>query len=175
MTERPEELMPPADTAALEKALAEARAKADEYLTGWQRAQADLINYKRRLEQDKEEAIKYAQSGLILKILPMLDDFERAMAALPPTLADHPWVKGIAGIARKLWNTLESQGLSEIKSQGEFFDPCLHEAVTCAPGEEGLVVEEFQKGYKLHDRVLRPAKVAVGSGEDTEVEPSMED
>jgi molecular chaperone GrpE len=169
ITERPEELSPPANVSALKQELIEARAKAQEYLEGWQRGQADFVNYKKRLEQDKIDAVKYANAGLILKILPVLDDFERSIGHVPPSMSGEPWVGGINGIARKLENTLETVGLTRIKAQGEFFDPAVHEAAGSAPGAEGLVVRELEKGYKLNDRVLRPARVMVGSGDDDPV------
>jgi len=175
ITQRPEELMPPLNIPALKQELTEAKAKAQEYLDGWQRAQADFVNYKKRLEQDKIDAIAYANAGLMTKILPVLDDFERAIAAVPPSMAGEPWVGGINGIARKLESTLESVGLSRIKAHGEFFDPCVHEAVGSAPGAEGLVVMEMEKGYKLNDRVLRPARVMVGNGENDTGENQIEE
>ena len=175
ITERPEELSAPADVRALKQSLIEARAKAQEYLEGWQRGQADFVNYKKRLEQDKVDGIKYANAGLILKILPVLDDFERAIGAVPPSMAKEPWVGGINGIARKLESTLEASGLTRIKAQGEFFDPSLHEAVGSAPGAEGMVVREVGKGYKLNERVLRTARVLVGSGEGGEDENQVEE
>lgn len=173
--ERPEELEPVVNIAALKQDLIEAKARAQEYLEGWQRGQADFVNSKKRLEQDKLDAVKYANAGLMLKILPVLDDFERAVDHVPPPMAKEPWVGGINGIARKLESIMESLGLTAIKAQGEFFDPNLHEAAGCAPGPEGLVVMELEKGYKLADRVLRPARVMVGNGEGDEAEPSMEE
>jgi molecular chaperone GrpE len=175
ITERPEELEPVVNIAALKQSLIEARAKAQEYLEGWQRGQADFVNYKKRLEQDKIDAVKYANTGLILKILPVLDDFERAVDHIPPSMAKESWVGGINGIARKLGNVLESVGLIPIKAQGESFDPALHEASGSAPGPEGMVVMELEKGYKLGDRVLRPARVMVGNGEGEETEAEMEE
>jgi len=94
--ERPEELSPPANVGVLKQDLVEARAKAQEYLEGWQRGQADFVNLKRRLEQDKLDAVKYANAGLITKIIPVLDDFERAVGAVPPSMAGEAWVDGIA-------------------------------------------------------------------------------
>ena len=164
--ERPEELSPPANVGALKQDLIEARAKAQEYLEGWQRGQADFVNLKRRLEQDKLDAVKYANAGLITKIIPVLDDFERAVGAVPPSMAGEAWVDGINGIARKLFGVLEAVGVGLIKAQGENFDPSMHEAVGSAPGEEGEVVRELATGYRLNERVLRPAKVLVGNGED---------
>ena len=156
------------DTETLSKALAEEKAKAEDYLANWQRAQADFINYKRRSEQEKEELSKFANSLLMLNLLPILDDLERALASIPPKLAKLSWVDGVRLIERKLWASLEAQGLSQIKAQGEPFDPKLHEAAMHSKGKEGIVIEELQKGYKLHDRVIRPAMVVVGNGEEKE-------
>ncbi len=164
--ERPEELSSPADLSTIKQDLVEARAKAQEYLEGWQRGQADFVNLKRRLEQDKADAVKYANSGLIIKVIPVLDDFERAVGAVPASMAGEAWVDGINGIARKLFAVLEAMGVGRIQAQGENFDPSMHEAVGSVPGEEGKVVMELATGYRLNERVLRPAKVLVGNGED---------
>lgn len=152
------------EVAALKQALAEAEAKAESNLASWQRAQADFINYKRRTEQEREEVAQFANSALILDLLPSLDDLERALASLPDELADVSWVDGIQLIWRKLQKTLEVRGLSEIKAVGEPFDPNLHEAVRQDKGEEGMVIAEVQKGYQLRGRVLRPSRVVVGNG-----------
>lgn len=148
----------------LRKSLAEEKAKAETYLAGWQRAQADFINYKRRGEQEKEDTIRYANGEFIRRILPVVDDFERAFATIPADQANDGWRQGMKMVERKLKAFLEGQELSEIKALGEKFDPNVHEAVMPGEGEEGVVVKEFQKGYKLGDRVIRPAKVVVGSG-----------
>jgi len=158
------------ETEALKQALAEEKARAEANLAGWQRAQADFMNYKRRNEQEKEEIIKFANTTLLLNLLPVLDDLERAFAAIPSDLTEADWVAGIKLIERKLWTTLELQGLSQIKALGEPFDPRLHEALRQEKGEDGIVVEEMQKGYKFHDRVIRPSKVAVGNGEEDKKE-----
>lgn len=154
------------DITALKQALVEAEAKAENNLANWQRAQADFINYKRRAEQDREDFNKFANTNLILNLLPILDDMERAFASVPPKLAKLEWMDGIRLIERKLWATLEAQGLSHIEAVGEPFDPHLHEAVRQDKGKEGVVVEEVQKGYRFHDRVIRPARVVVGNGEE---------
>jgi len=156
------------DIEALKQSLAEEKAKAEANLANWQRAQADFINYKRRSEQEREEISKFANSLLMLNLLPILDDFERALASIPPKLAGFTWVEGIMLIERKLQASLEAQGLSQIKALGEPFDPKLHEAAMHGKGKEGIVTEELQKGYKLHDRVIRPAMVVVGNGEEEE-------
>ena len=159
----------------LEQALAEEKEKAESYLANWQRAQADFINYKRRNEQEKEETSKFANSLLMLNLLPVLDDLERAIASVPPNLAKASWVDGVRLIERKLRASLEAQGLSPIKAVGEPFDPHLHEAIRQDKGKEGIVIEEVQKGYKLHDRVLRPSRVVVGEGEVKETEQENND
>ncbi len=153
------------EVAQLKQALTEARQKAEGYLSGWQRTQADFVNYKRRSEQEKEETIKFASSLLVLNLLPILDDFERAFSSMPDSLAEISWVDGIRLIERTLRASLEAQGLSLIKAVGEPFDPRLHEAVSQGKGQEGAVVAEVQRGYKFQDRVIRPSKVVVGNGE----------
>jgi len=158
------------DIETLRQVLAEEQAKAEANLAGWQRAQADFMNYKRRSEQEKEEIGKFANSVLMLNLLPILDDLERAFISIPPRLAKLSWVDGIKLIERKLWAILEAQGLSPIKALGEPFDPRFHEAVRQDKGKEGIVIEEVQKGYKLHDRVIRPTMVVVGNGEEEEKE-----
>ena len=153
------------DLESLKKALAEEKAKAEDYLANWQRTQADFINYKKRIEQERDETAKFANAMLVLNLLPVLDDLERALDNVTPKLAGLTWVDGIGLIYRKLQAILEGHGLTEIKALGQPFDPNLHEAVLYGDGEEGKVIEELQKGYRLHDRVLRPTMVKVGKGE----------
>jgi molecular chaperone GrpE len=158
------------DLEALKQALAEEKEKAEGYLANWQRAQADFINYKRRNEQEREEISKFANSIIMLNLLPILDDLGRAFSSIPHRLAELTWVDGIRLIERKLWASLEAQGLSQIEAVGKPFDPKFHEAVREDKGKDGIVIEELQKGYKLHDRVIRPAMVVVGNGEEAEKE-----
>ena len=160
--EEPEDLE---DLEDLEQALAEVKGKAEEYLGNWQRAQADFINYKRRSEREKEELGKFANAQLMLSLLPVLDDLERAFDSITPQVAKLNWVEGIRLIERKLRSALEAHGLSQIRALGEPFDPNFHEATMHGKGEEGTVVQELQRGYMLHDRVIRPAIVVVGNGE----------
>ena len=154
------------DVEALKRALVEETARAETNLSGWQRVQADFINYKRRIEQEKEEIGKLANSMLVLNLLPVLDDLERALTSIPDDVTEISWVDGIRLIERKLRGILEAQGLSPIKVLEEPFDPNLHEAAMQGKGKEGIVVDELQKGYKFHDRVIRPARVVVGNGEE---------
>ena len=136
------------DIETLKQVLAEEKAKAEGYLANWQRAQADLINYKRRAEQEKGEIAKFANTTFILSLLPALDDIERAFASIPPDLAELNWVDGIRLIERKLRAILEAMGVSEIEAIGEPFDPNLHEAVRQTEGDEGMVIEGLEEIVK---------------------------
>ena len=156
------------DVEKLSQALAEEKAKAEGYLANWQRAQADYINYKQHSEQEKDEMRKFANSAFALNLLPILDDLERAFASLPPDSEAPSWLEGFTFIERKLRANLEAQGLSPIKALGEQFDPHLHEAIRQDKGKDGIIIEELQKGYKFHDRVIRPSRIVVGSGEESE-------
>ncbi len=158
------------DLENLKQALAEEKEKAEASLAGWQRAQADFMNFKRRNEQEREEYTRFANAGLLLELLPVLDDLERALAHAPPKLSKLAWVDGVNLIYRKFRATLELQGLTQIEALGKPFDPNLHEAVRQDKGREGIVIEEIRKGYQLHDKVIRPTMVVVGNGEDTEKE-----
>jgi len=158
------ELIELEDVGALKEALEEEKIKAESHLQNWQRTQADFINYKRRSEQEKEEMKEFANSVLIYNLLPVLDDLERALSSIPPKLAKLPWVEGIRLIERKFHSVLEAQGVTPINAKGKQFDPNLHEAAMSAPGREGIVVKELKRGYRLRDRIIRPATVAVGSG-----------
>jgi len=150
----------------LQTRLEEEKAKADRNLTNWQRAEADLANYKRRTEQERADLTRFANAELIRKNLPVLDDFERAIGAIPAGVQSQGWVEGIKLIDKKLRTILEQEGVTTIDALGKEFDPHVHEAVMREEGEgEGdtdMVVQEFQKGYRLHERVLRPAIVKVG-------------
>lgn len=152
------------DIEVVKKTLAAETVKAEDYLEGWKRAQADFINYKRRTELEKTETSKFANAMLILNLLPVLDDMQRAFNSASANQAGSTWVNGMQLIQRKLEGILEAQGISQIKAIGEKFDPHFHEAVTYNEGEEGAVIEEVRRGYKLHDRVIRPTLVVVGKG-----------
>jgi molecular chaperone GrpE len=154
------------DIEALQQALAEEKEKAEKYLANWQRSQADFDNYKKRSEQELGEVIEFAISALISNLLPVMDDLERALASVPAELEKSNWTEGIKLIYNKFKATLEGQGLTEIEAKGEPFDPRLHEAVMQQEGEEGMVIEETQKGYKFRGKVIRPSLVIVGRGEE---------
>jgi molecular chaperone GrpE len=153
-------------TEAPEAALAAEKERAAEYLANWQRAQADFINYKRRTEQERADFNSFANANLLLSLLPALDDLERALSAVPDDISESEWVEGIRLVERKFNTILEGQGVTPMTSLGEAFDPNFHEAMRQDKGPEGIILEEFQKGYLLGDKVLRPAKVVVGNGEE---------
>ena len=149
-----------------EQQLNKAREDAQKYLANWQRAEADFQNYKRRTEQERDELRRFGNVSLIINLLPVIDDFERAFSSLDSHLAGLSWFDGIYLIYRKLSQLLENAGVRPIESEGQPFDPRFHEAVAHVEGEEGKVLSEVQRGYKLHDRVLRPAMVVVGKGSE---------
>ena len=165
---------PPTEPAAdvegpsVEQQLEQARGDAQKYLDNWRRAEADLQNYKRRAEQERDESRRFAHASLIINLLPIVDDFERAFGSLDARLAGLTWFDGIRLIYRKLLALLENAGVTPIETEGQTFDPRYHEAVAHVEGEEGKVLAEVQRGYKLHDRVLRPAMVVVGKGRGEE-------
>ena len=149
---------------ALRRELEEQKAKATEYLDGWQRAQAEFANYKKRIEKEQADMIKSANGVFITRLLPIMDDFERAFQTLPPNLMGMTWLEGIALIQRKLQMLLEQEGVTVVEVEGQFFDPTLHQAVTYEESgehEEGQIIGEVQKGYKMGDKVLRPSLVRV--------------
>jgi molecular chaperone GrpE len=152
------------DIETLQQALLEEKEKAEKYLANWQRCQADFVNYKQRAEQEKGEIIEFANSTFICNLLPIMDDLERAFASIPAELDESSWTEGIKLIYNKFKATLEAQGLTEIEARGKPFDPRLHEAVMQQEGEEGMIIEEIQKGYKFKEKVIRPSLVIVGKG-----------
>jgi molecular chaperone GrpE len=157
----------PDELAQLQARVAQLEKEAAEYKDQWLRAAADYKNFKRRTEQERAELIRSASAGLLLKLLPVVDDMERAIDNVTPEVEASPWYNGFKLIPQKLQTVLESEGVSVIEAIGQEFDPNVHEAVIYEPagdGQEGKVVGELQKGYKLRDRVLRPTMVKVGQG-----------
>jgi len=165
----------PIEVTDLEKALEDEKSKAAEYLASWQRSQADFANYRRRTEQEKQDLGRYANATLFCEILPVLDDLERALDHIPEKYADTDWVEGVRLVARKFQNVLEKQGVKPVCALGMAFDPNLHEAIRQEKGEEGTVIGELQKGYTLHDRLIRPSRVIVGKGEGKEPKEEAEE
>jgi molecular chaperone GrpE len=159
---------PAALTEQLEAVRAERDAlttKVDEYLVALQRERAEFTNFRRRTAEERERDLGLAGEDLIRKVLALADDFDRAIETRPQDLASHAWADGIAAIDRKLRNLLESEGVTAVEaSPGTPFDPREHEAVASVPGTgraDGEIVDEIRRGYRLRDRVIRPAMVAV--------------
>ncbi len=167
----PEEEELPQET-DLKEALEEAEQQAAKYLDGWQRAQAAFSNYRKRVETEKREWRANAVADFAMRILPVLDDFERAFLSVPEALKDSAWTDGIALILRKLSKALESEDIRSFEVEvGQTFDPMYHQAVShqeIEGLEEGQIVAEVQKGYKLGDRVLRPTLIVVAKAVDRE-------
>jgi len=150
-----------ADPDVLMNQLAEAEGRASEYKESWARSQAEFQNYKKRIERDNELMYASMKGDIIRKVLPALDDLERALQNRP---AEDAWVNGIELIARKLQSMLEGEGVTRIEAKGMAFDPSLHEAISHEPSDEVSshhVIDVVQNGYMLGDRVIRPALVRV--------------
>lgn len=146
----------------LRKQLKQFKKQAKEYLAGWKRARADLLNYKKKIEEREKELITFANESLILDILPILDSFERAIN-VAPELRDEIWLEGVKKIKQNLEKILKEKGLERIKTKGMFSHE-LHEAVEIEKTKKlkpGTIIKELAPGYKLSGKVIRPAKVRV--------------
>lgn len=156
-----------AESAALDVAPGEK--PGDENLAALQRMAADFANYRKRTDTERVEFARFAKADLIAKLLDVLDAYDRALATVPEDLVGSSWVEGMWLIERKLRQILESEGLSSIDSLGQPFDPYLHEAVAHIESDapEGTVINEHQKAYRLHDRVIRPAMVTVAKKKES--------
>lgn len=171
--ERSSERMPGpaanAASAAQEGAPGESKAQGDENLAALQRMAADFANYRKRTDAERVEFARFAKADLIAKLLDVLDAYDRALATVPEDLVGSSWVEGMWLIERKLRQILEAEGLSSIDSLGQPFDPYLHEAVAHIESDapEGTVINEHQKAYRLHDRVIRPAMVTVAKKKES--------
>jgi len=139
--------------------LSQLRGQAADYEDRWKRSAAEFQNYKRRTEQERAELLRGANGSLLLDLLPVLDDLERALANVPPDQEESKWVEGARLVERKFRAIMERQGLTPIESVGQPFDPAFHEAVG---GTGTHVAQEYQRGYKLNGRTLRAAMVVVG-------------
>ncbi len=153
-----------AEIESLRAELVGAQQEAVDNRAGWQRTAADFANFRRRTDQDREQSLGLANEALLAKLLAIVDDFDRAIAAKPDDLPQTAWVDGIAAIDRKLRLLLDSEGLTPIEAVGQPFNPHEHEAVVqeeTSNVPDGTVTAELQRGYRIRDRVLRPAMVAV--------------
>ncbi len=158
-----------ADIEALQGELAAAKTQSDEYLAALQRERAEFTNYRRRTAEEREASLGLAAEGLIAKVIVLADDFDRAIDSRPEALAGDAWADGVAAIDRKLRLLLESEGVRPIEAApGSAFDPREHEAIANVPGSgraDGEIVQEIRRGYRLRDRVIRPALVAVAASD----------
>lgn len=155
--------------ADLERTLETTREQSDEHLRSWQRAAADYSNYRRRTDDERRAVTQLSNAVLLSKLLAVVDDFDRALASVPEDLHE-PWIDGVRLVERKLRMLLESEGVTPIEVVGEPFDPTLHEAVVHEPTSDypdNTVIDEVQRGYRLRDRVLRPALVRVANNPTT--------
>jgi len=164
-----------ADIEALTAERDAARQQADDYLAALQRERAEFQNFRRRTSEERERELGLAGEDLIRKVLALADDFDLAIDARPPDLTDNGWIEGIVAIDRKLRALLESEGVSQIDAApGRPFDPREHDAIANVPGTgraDGEIVEEVRRGYRLRDRVIRPALVAVAGTTDQTTQP----
>ena len=149
-------------TQELETKISELQKQADEYLNGWKRAKADYLNLEREIDREKVEWIKFANLELILHLLTILDSFDESIKHLPEKLKNDEWAKGILKIKEQLENFLRAQGVERINppKRGEKFDVNYHEVVE-KKGDKGVIIEEVRPGYKMSDKVIRPAKIII--------------
>jgi molecular chaperone GrpE len=147
----------------LQKELEEFKQKAEDYLNSWKRTAADFENYKKRREKEDKELLRFALEVTVVKILPTLESLESALKNAPRDEKHKKWSEGVIKTVQQLEQVLLSMGVEKIKTVGEKFDPSLHEAQDLAESdkEPGTVLEEIQTGYKLNNKIIRPAKVRV--------------
>jgi len=138
--------------------------KVEELTNALARSMADLQNYKRRVQEDRIKLIKFANTDLLQKLIPIMDHFDRSAKHLPEELKENDWVKGVIQVHDELLKTLENVGIKKIKTIGEIFNPNLHEALMQGEGEKDIITEEFEAGYIYNEETLKAAKVKVGNG-----------
>lgn len=149
---------------SLEEQLEQARAEAARNLDGWQRTQAEFANARKRFEKQRGDVYINANVDLVAKLLPLIDDFERALGAVPEDDGKDPWVAGMSLVYRKMLAVLEDMNVQAIPTVGEPFDPNLHEALSQEASDKydsGTIVSEMRRGYRLGERVIRPSLVTV--------------
>ena len=154
-------------TAAPEERLAELQAELEKYKDATLRAKADLDNYRKRVAREREESVKYANTGFLERLIPILDNFELGLQAARGTSAASPILDGMTMVHKQLQDFLTNSGVETIDASGQTFDPNLHEALAqeeSAEVPEGKVIRQVRKGYRLRDRLLRPANVVVSKG-----------
>ena len=150
----------------IELELEQARTRAEENMDGWQRAQAEFANYKKRIERDRISLHIEITANVLKRYLEVVDDLDRAMENCPEAGDGAEWAAGIELIYRKFMTILENEGISQMQAEGEQFDPNLHEAIAQEDSpdhESGQIIEVINKGYLIGERVLRPALVRIAS------------
>jgi molecular chaperone GrpE len=148
--------------------LQKAKDEASKNLDGWRRSQAEFENYQKRKEGENKELIEFAREVTIAKLLPTLDTVEQSLAHIPDDISKmDEWKNGISGTLKKLEGVLQELGVKKIVAVGQKFNPNFHEAVREVPGDEdGMVVEEYQTGYELNGKVIRPSQVTISKRKD---------
>jgi len=157
---------PEIDIEALQAQLEDLKREVTSNMEGWQRSRAEFTNYKRRTLQELADSKERGALDALTKILPIVDDFERAIENIPEELEEHPWVNGTSLILKNMHKVMDAYNISEIDPVGEEFDPNLHEAIGIDDSDEyenGTITTTLQKGYRSGDRILRPALVRVAS------------
>ena len=148
----------------IEQQLEAAQVESAKNLDGWQRALADLSNARKRFERQTQLSYTNATVEVVSKLLPVMDDFDRALQNVPEEISENSWFEGLGGVMRKMDRILEGINAERIPSVGETFDPNVHEALSTEPSDEyesGVVTRELQGGYRIGERVIRPALVYV--------------
>jgi len=162
-----DEVLEPIDEkTALQNELEEARHKAEENMEGWQRAQAEFANYRKRTDRDREQLQEDQTARIILRFIDILDDLDLALKNRPTEKQGEEWAVGVELIYRKLTTILEHEGVTPMKVLGESFDPNLHEAISqdeSPDHESGEIIEVLKEGYLIGERVLRPSLVRIAS------------
>ena len=159
--------IPPTDTGTSDDSMAGLQADLDRFRDLALRSQADFDNYKKRTAREKEEAIKYANSTLLERLIAIVDNFELGLSAARAEGEKSPIYSGMSMVLKQLTDFLADNGLQPIDSEGQQFDPNLHEAIAHEPSAEvaeGTVIRQTRRGYRMRDRLLRPSSVVVSSG-----------
>lgn len=158
------------DKKDIEKEINELQQQAEEYLTGWKRAKADYANLQRKTQEQQADIVKFANKNLILELLPVHNNFKYALNFIPKDQKDSDWVVGLKHIKNQLDEFLKKLNVEEIKTEGEKFDPNLHEAISQEQRDnldEDTIIKELESGYTLNGQTIRPAKVIVSTKPST--------
>lgn len=149
--------------------LTELKNKCEEYLNGWKRAQADYQNLKREIEEKKKDWADFIQANMLMEILPIIDTYKIALTHVPDDVKKEAWYEGFGHIYKNFTEFIKKLGITEIKTQGEIFNPEFHEAVSQTSDEtkeDHEIIKELTPGYKMNEKVLAPAKVIVNVKND---------